>query len=201
MATASQIASYESEILAAASAGTPTNPRGLPYPLATLLIAQAKHESGNFTSNGFIEGRNAYGYAFVPGARWQLSTPGRIADNKQPLAMYKTLGDSVREVVDWIYRRVNEGKFPANLSSITTPEQYARYLKDAGYYGDTYANYSGGLARWFQNLSGSSKAAVGVGGVILLGILGAVAWFAVKRSRKEKKRIGKNRHRNRRRKK
>ena len=156
MPTVAEKSVYEQSIYNAARAGT-TNP-GLPDLLAELLVAQAKHESGNFDSRAFIQGFNAFGYSYVPGAVWQTGEPGLIADNGQPVAKYKSVADSTREIVDWIYRRVKEGKFPRDLSTITTPEQYAKLLKDAGYYGDTVSNYAGGLRRFF----GGSSSWVGI---------------------------------------
>ena len=150
MASQSQIASLESRIYSQAKAGTPVNPKGLPDALASLLVAQANHETGRFSSNIFIQGNNAFGYTHVPGGRYQLPEPGRIADNGQPAAKYANVEDSVREIVDWIYRRVKEGKFPANLDSIQTPAQYAQLLKNAGYYGDTLSNYQRGLQQFFK---------------------------------------------------
>ena len=152
MATASQIANYSQRIYNTALAGTPDTPKGLPPVLAAILISQAKHESGNFSSSAFVDGNNAFGYTYVPGAKWQTTTPGRIADNGQPLATYASLEDSTREVVDWIHRRQKEGKFPIDLTAITNTDQYAKLLKAAGYYGDSFENYAKGLARWFVDM-------------------------------------------------
>lgn len=130
-----------------ATAGTPYN-RGVPAVLASLMVAQAAHETGNFTSNFFRNYNNAFGYSYFRGSPYQ-SGSGTLADNGLPIAVYRSVEDSVKEVVDWIYRRQKEGKFPADLGTIRTPEQYAKLLKDAGYYGDTLANYTAGLKRFF----------------------------------------------------
>lgn len=150
MATAAEITKYSNEILEAAKNGTPTNPKGLPPVLAGLLLAQAKHESGNFSSNLFRKYNNAFGYNYVSGARWQTGA-GTKADNGMPIAVYASVGDSAREIVDWIYRRVKEGKFPANLDLIRTPDEYAHLLKNAGYYQDNISNYTEGLKNFFQS--------------------------------------------------
>lgn len=168
MPTESQVNAISAGIFNQARAGTSVNPTGLPVDLANLVVAQARHETGNFTSNAFVRHNNAFGYSYVPGARYQTG-PGLIADNGQPVASYATVQDSVKEIVDWIYRRLKEGKFPA-LSTIRTPEQYARLLKDAGYYGDTFANYSAALKRLFQAASGS----VGIG---LVAVVAALYYF------------------------
>lgn len=137
----------EDRIYSQAARGTAINP-GLPPMLASLVVAQAAHETGNFTSNFFKNYNNAFGYSYVPGAMYQ-SGAGGIADNGQPVAAYSSLENSVKEIVDWIYRRVKEGKFPADLKTITEPEQYAQLLKNAGYYGDSVTNYARGLRNFF----------------------------------------------------
>lgn len=136
----------EEIIYQAARAGTVNNP-GLPPALSWLLVAQAKHETGNFTSNFYKRYNNAFGYSYFPGSNYQIGA-GTVADNGLKIAAYSTVSDSVRELIDWIYRRVNEGKFPA-LANIVTPESYAVALKNAGYYGDTLQNYTAGLKRFF----------------------------------------------------
>ena len=174
MPTSAQIANYSKIIYDTAVAGTSYNP-GVPPPLALLMVAQAKHETGNFASNAFASGNNAFGYSYYPGSFYQEKQPGPISDNGQALARYPSLQASTREVVDWIYRRQKEGKFPVDLSVITTPEKYAALLKGANYYSDSVGNYSSGLARWFVDLGETIKknpgTSAGVGLVIIGGLL------------------------------
>lgn len=164
MPTDSEILSFAAEIRRAALEGTPRNPGGLPSTLANLLVAQAQHETDNFASNIFKQQKNGFGYEFYPGSPWQLPEPGIVADNGSPTAVYSTLANSTKEIVDWIFRRVREGKFPSNLETITTPDQYATLLKGAGFYGDSIANYAAGLKKYFKTV------AIGGAGVLILGI-------------------------------
>jgi hypothetical protein len=122
---------------------------GIPQPLALLIVAQSKHETGDYTSNAFTLFKNAFGYAYVPGALLQVG-PGLVADNGQPVAAYASVADSAKEMVNWIFRRVNEGRFP-DLTTITDPDQYAQLLKNCGYYGDSVSNYTAGISRWFTD--------------------------------------------------
>jgi len=139
---------YDQRVFDTAMQGTKVNPTGLPPVLSSLLAAQAAHESGNFTSNFFIKYNNAFGYSYSPNSIYQIGS-GTLADNNAPIAVYKGIEDSTREIVDWIYRRVKEGKFPKDLSTIQTPAQYAALLKSAGYYTDTVSNYTNGLEKFF----------------------------------------------------
>jgi hypothetical protein len=129
--------------------------------LAEFIVAQARHETGNYNSDFFTMGHNAFGYEFVPGARWQLPTPGPTADNGVPIAQYATLENSVHEITAWIKRRQSEGIFPANLATISDPAQYAQLLKNADYYGDTVANYTNALVNWLKQIGSLGGGSVG----------------------------------------
>lgn len=137
---------------------------GMPPLLSQFIVAQSKHETGNYSSRFFTIGHNAFGYSFVPGSKWQLSTPGPMADNNAAIAQYASLQNSVHEITDWIKRRQRDGKFPVNLKTIQTPEQYAFLLKSAGYYGASYSSYADRLRYWFTNLPPLAK----TGGSLLL---------------------------------
>lgn len=140
---------------------------GMPPALSQYIVAQAKHETGNFQSRFFTQGNNAFGYSFVSGAKWQLPAPGPIADNGQAIAQYSTVQNSVHELTDWIKRRQREGKFPANLNEITSPENYAWYLKQSGYYGAPLATYADRLRYWFNRLPDLG----GTPSLLLIGIM------------------------------
>lgn len=136
---------------------------GMPERLAELMLAQAKHESANFTSAVFKDCNNAFGYSSIAGGP---SCPGHSFYKS-----YYNLADSTKEICNWIKRRQAEGKFPKDLNTIQTPEQYAALLKGAAYYEDAQSNYAAGLKRWFiTNLFPISS------GLILL-ILAALAYI------------------------
>ena len=145
---------------------------GMPDPLAVFIVAQARHETGNYSSRFFTVGNNAFGYSYYPGSKWQLDKGGPLADNGIPIAQYANIQNSVHELTDWIKRRQAQGKFPADLGTITTPEQYAQLLKNAGYYGDTVANYTAGLIRWLKVISDTLFSPAGTGIAILILIIG-----------------------------
>lgn len=171
------IDSISAAIYKAARAGTEVNP-GLPETLSLLVVAQAKHETATwdsalkkmipFTSNAFVTDNNLFGYKWV-GSRYQ-SGPGIESSEGDHYGNYDDYRFSVMELVDWIYRRVKEGKFPADLQEIKTAEQYADLLKGAGYYGAPVKEYAGGLKRWFSNTA--VKTGAGMLGLIALGVLG-----------------------------
>jgi uncharacterized FlgJ-related protein len=128
--------------------------RGLSDTTAKLLVGQSAHETSNWTSNAFKNHNNGFGYMYLKGSKWQSGTQGLIADNKLPVADYKNLADSTNEVIDWLKRRENQGKF--RISDLNTPEKYAKALKDNAYYGASYGTYLGGIVsgmkKWSSNL-------------------------------------------------
>lgn len=120
--------------------------KGMPANMQQLLVAQAKHETANFNSNAFKQNKNLYGYKRFAKSDYQIGN-GITSSEGDPYAAYASIEDSVKEVCDWIKRRQKEGKFPEDLRFVDA-DQYAGYLKDAGYYGDSVANYTRGLKHY-----------------------------------------------------
>ena len=142
---------------------------GMPHTLALLMVAQSKVESGNYTSNIFKTGNNAFGFMYYKGSKYQIGQ-GPVADNHYPAAKYKNVEDSTREVTSWIKRRQLDGQFPKDLTGIKTPLIYATYLKNGAhpYMGASISSYANGMTVWLKKLPKSLLVA-GSGG--LLGLL------------------------------
>lgn len=149
-----------------ARSGSPVNP-GLPSALSYLLVAQAKHETGNFTSNFFKKYNNLFGYSYA-GSVYQ-SGAGSVADNGKEIGSYADPQDSIYEMIDWLYRRRKEGKLP-DFKTIVAPDQYAQLLKSNNYYGDSVNNYAAGLKRFFLD----NPAA---GSLVGFAVVGVVVWL------------------------
>lgn len=181
----SSVATIESRIFTAAKSGTSVN-KGVPDQLAKLIVSQTKHETATvvngtlqpYTSNAFTLNNNAIGYKYV-GSRYQVG-PGIRSSEGDNFGDYADYTDSVKELIDWIYRRQTQGLFPADLSNIKTADQYAQLLKSAGYYGDNQYNYAAGLHRWFK---ANVKEVAAVGGMLLLGVAGYLVWHWKKNAR------------------
>ena len=161
------MSSYADRVYVAALRGTDVNP-GLPETLARLVVAQSKHESGNYTSNLFKSYNNAFGYSYS-GSVYQVAA-GSKADNGLPIAAYNNVEDSTKEIVDYIYRRRREGKFPS-LDQITTPEHYASLLKSVAYYGDAQSNYTAALKRFFSEYAAPTMGVAVIVAVVIAGAL------------------------------
>lgn len=121
----------------------------MPAYMCSLIVAQSKHETGNYTSNAFKKNNNCFGYKYVKGAKFQIA-PGITSSEGNPYAKYATIENSVHELCAWIGRRQKEKKFPKDLTEINTPELYAGILKACGYYGDPLKNYISGLTHYLS---------------------------------------------------
>lgn len=161
---------------------------GVPPALASLLVYQSKHETGNYTHRFFTVGNNAFGYSYNKDSKWQLDKGGPLADNGVAIAQYRSIEYSVHEMTDWIKRRQKEGKFPADLSTITDPDQYAHLLKTSGYYGDTENKYAAALSRYFNSAVQNFKAMVTnnpglmIGAAVLLIAGGIFLYFKLRKA-------------------
>lgn len=174
----SGIATIESRIYTTARAGTDVN-KGVPDMLAKLIVSQTKHETASvvngklqpYASNAFTANNNAIGYKWV-GSKYQEG-PGIKSSEGDNYGDYADYTDSIKELIDWIYRRQKQGLFPADLAAVKTADQYALLLKSAGYYGDNQSTYAAGLQRWFKS---NIKEVAAVGGALLLGVAGYFIW-------------------------
>ena len=141
---------------------------GMPLNLAKLLVAQAKYETANYTSNTFKQNNNLFGYKYVG---QKLATKGTAAPKSEGdfYAKYKTIEDSVRELTAYIKRRVAEGVFPTDLTTVTSPAQYAALLGKKGYFGVSVTQYAKGLARYLKTVTFSP--------VLVIGLIATLFYF------------------------
>lgn len=129
---------------------------GMPDKVAGFMVAQSKLESGNYKHRFFTIGKNAFGYSADKNSKWQIK-PGSKADNGIPIAQYATIQDSVHEVTSWIKRRQKEGKFPKDLTEITTIDKYGSLLFNARYGGRSAKEYINGMKVYLKIVAGEIK--------------------------------------------
>lgn len=103
--------------------------------LVPLIIAQAKHETGNFTSNLFRNHSNMFGMK-VPVKRKSF----RNGETENGFSTFASITDSARDFLEYL-RAVN---FPKNVDSF----QYVAALKNRRYFEDTLGNYMKGVQSW-----------------------------------------------------
>ena len=152
--------------------------KGLGSDLARLITAQARLESGDYSSNVFNRDNNLFGYKYVgqSGATQGTAAP---ASEGGYYAHYATIADSVNELVGWLIRRQNQGLF--DISNLTTPEAYASALKSGGYFGISAAEYAAGLKSKLQKIEGSNSAMDGTVYAVAIGAAFALLYYLKKR--------------------
>lgn len=118
--------------------------KGFTPTAAKLVVAQARHETGNYTSNIFKLNNNLFGMKYV---KQPLATQGSASPRSEGdfYARYKSVGDSVKDLIDRNYILTRGGVTPEQLKNATDSLDFATKLKARGYYGDTISNYANGL--------------------------------------------------------
>ena len=127
---------------------------------ARLVVAQARLESFNYTSNVFINLNNIFGMKYL-GTRQPLATRGTLAPFKERsapckinvqncinidfYAKYANHLDSAKDLITRLYAITRNGVTPEMLKNADTPEKFANLLKRRNYYGVTESQYSAGL--------------------------------------------------------
>jgi len=109
--------------------------------LSQLILAQAKHETNNFTSPVFLNQNNAFG---MKEAFKRKDQPGRSEEGKT-FRTYDSVTDSVKDLID-LYEWNNLDP------TIKTSYDFSTALKKVNYYGNsnTVQQYSNGIARWLN---------------------------------------------------
>jgi hypothetical protein len=106
--------------------------------LAKLLVAQARNESGHYSSNQTKVNNNIFGFKHSTNSNY--SKKGNISPEGDPYAHYDTLQDAIKDyIVRWMNKPSKEGgtrlqEFNKIKDGDTLT--YARKLKGYGYFGN-----------------------------------------------------------------
>ena len=119
--------------------------KGLNKFMSKLLVAQARHETGNFKSRLFRKHLNAFGMMKRRSDTLAINSLGR-AEGRKGYATYQNIDDSTGAVIQLLKER----KCPMNF---TSARQYAKWLKLKGYYSDKESNYSNALASHLKKIN------------------------------------------------
>jgi uncharacterized FlgJ-related protein len=149
-----------------------------PDTLARLIVAQAKHETGNYTSNVFKSNKNLFGYKRYAGSPFQ-SGDGNMSPEGNNYAQYSSYKNSIQELLAWLRRRQNEGKLI--ISQLTSPSIYANALKKSGYYGASESEYYNALKYYLSKLDVLKKKASENRGWIFAMMGGLMAYYYFKK--------------------
>lgn len=124
---------------------------------AKLIVAQARFESSDYTSNVFKANNNTSGMKFVG---QPLATRGTLAPKSERsrqcvengickdsdhYAKFASVADSAKDKIVRNYNLTMRGVTPEQLKNVKDADEFANLLKRRGYYGGDEKSYAGGL--------------------------------------------------------
>ena len=133
--------------------------------VAKFIVAQARLESADYTSNVFQNNFNMYGMKYVG---QQLATRGTLAPYNERsatcqnggeckdsnyYAKYKFPKDSALDTIQRLYKRTRNGIGFEELNNSVDVNDFAQKLKDRGYYGGTPASYGAMIISKLKRIS------------------------------------------------
>ena len=149
---------------------------------ALFVVAQARLESADYTSNVFKKNNNAFGMKFI---KQPLATKGTPAPASEGdfYAKFTTPADSAKDVITRNYQKTRAGITPDMIKQAQTPTEYSTLLKKRGYYGASASQYANGITSKLKKI----KIADTLPGVTIVTpkkkfnalIIGAVALFGI----------------------
>ena len=109
---------------------------------AKLIVAQARFESADYTSNVFKQNNNTSGIKFVgqPNA-----VQGTLSPEGNYYAKFNTIQDALNDKIGRIYNLTMKGVTPQQLKDSTDAIDFANKLKQRGYFGSSASEYANGL--------------------------------------------------------
>jgi hypothetical protein len=114
---------------------------------ARFVVAQARLESADYTSNVFKNNLNTSGMKFInqPLAKKGTIVPynersescktQNICKSTDYYAKFDSVDDSAKDKIERLYSLTRNGVTPEQLKNAKTPEEFAKLLKIRGYYG------------------------------------------------------------------
>lgn len=135
------MANYDQDIYNGAIKG------GATPELATLLVAQSRLETGNYTNNQTKTNNNLFGFKYSANSKY--SKKGNVSPEGDLYAKYDTINDSILDYVNrWMGLKSKLGGTRLqefNTIKYKDTTTYATKLKGYGYYGATVDGYIKGL--------------------------------------------------------
>ena len=109
---------------------------------AKLIVAQARFESADYTSNVFKQNNNTSGIKFVgqPNA-----VQGTLSPEGNYYAKFNTIQNAINDKIARIYNLTMKGVTPQQLKDSTDAIDFANKLKQRGYFGSSASEYASGL--------------------------------------------------------
>jgi len=159
---------------------------------AKLVVAQARYESADYTSNVFLKNNNTSGMKYVGQPLATRGTPAPKDEqrcnggcNSDYYAKFSSVADSAKDKIERNFNITRKGVTPEQLKNVKTPEEFARLLKVRGYYGGEESSYVGGLKAKLRRIQvvefveKNKNTLLLVGGIAIL----AISYYILKRKK------------------
>lgn len=104
------------------------------------LVAQSKHETGNWSSSLFKNHNSLFGFKESKRVEWN-GYRGPVSPEGDYYAGYKSWVDSAQHYLNWL--RFNN--IPTDLNNV---EDFVSAIRNKGFFTDTYDNYINGVKRF-----------------------------------------------------
>jgi hypothetical protein len=133
---------------------------------AKFVVAQARLESADYTSNVFINNFNTSGMKYIgqPLASKGTIAPynerssscksGGVCINSDYYAKFKSVEDSAKDKIERLYNKTMYGVTPNQLKNASTPEEFASLLKQRRYFGFSDYNTDAGKEESYRYAKG-----------------------------------------------
>ena len=114
---------------------------------AKLIVAQARLESGHYSSSVFKANNNMFGMKFIgqplatrgtlapPNERSQSCRESGNCSNKDHYAKYSSVSDSAKDTIQRLYKITRNGIGFEQLKNVASATEYANKLKTRNYFG------------------------------------------------------------------
>lgn len=119
---------------------------------AKLIVAQARFESADYSSNVFQKNLNTSGMKFIGQPLATRGTPAPANEQRcgggcdsDYYAKFRSVEDSARDKISRLYNITMRGVTPQQLKNVKDADEFASLLKKRGYYGSSESQYAAGL--------------------------------------------------------
>jgi len=119
-------------------------------PYADWIVAQARHESADFTSKVYRADNNPFGLKWYSDDV-SMGTRGTQASDGGYYTHFLNDQIAFLAYLDWIRRNKHAGLVTGPLpTNLKTVDEFAQALRDRKYYTDSVYNYATALKRWLN---------------------------------------------------
>ena len=108
-------------------------------PMEKILVAQSRHETGDWNSQLFKSHHNLFGMKYDK-INAPYSYQGPVSPEGDYYAGYNSWADSAKHLLNWLERK--------SIPVTTNPDDYVKSIQDNGYFTAGLVDYANGVKRY-----------------------------------------------------